>query len=256
MDHEEKRIYMIKYLLDEAGYQNRIPSDEAGQRQLLRGLMNVRPAGEIGADFLAVQDEYLGEALSSRGIVDVNAIQPLQGRLCVWRGDITLLNADAIVNAANSGMTGCYAPNHNCIDNCIHTYAGVQLRMKCGEIMRAQGHPEPTGRAKLTPAYNLPSKYVIHTVGTICERGIVTPDNVRELESCYRACMDIADAHGVKSIAFCCISTGVFGFPQRRGAEVAVRTVRACLAAGSGVEKVIFNVFKPEDEAYYRALLR
>lgn len=255
MTHAEKRLYMIKYLLDEAGYQNEIPGDELSQKQLLRGLMNVRPAGPIDAAFLEVQDAYLREALEARGLVDVDAIAPVKGRLCVWRGDITRLNADAIVNAANSGMTGCYAPNHNCIDNCIHTYAGVQLRIKCGEIIQAQGFPEPTGQAKITPAYNLPSKYVIHTVGTICERGIVTPQNVRELESCYRACMDIADQNGVKSIAFCCISTGVFGFPQRRGAEVAVRTVRACLERGSGIEKVIFNVFKGEDEAYYRELL-
>ena len=255
MTHGEKREYMIKYLLDEAGYQNEIPSDAPSQKALLRGLMNVRPAGAIGADFLRAQDEYLREALEARGIVDVDAIAPIRGRLCLWRGDITRLNADAIVNAANSGMTGCYAPNHLCIDNCIHTFAGVQLRAKCGEIMDRQGFPEPTGQAKITPAYNLPSKYVIHTVGTVCQRGIVTPKNVRELESCYRACMDIADQNGVKSIAFCCISTGVFGFPKRRGAEVAVRTVEDCLRAGSGVEKVIFNVFSPEDEAYYRELL-
>ena len=256
MTQDDRRVYMIRYLLDEAGYANEIPDDAASQRQLLRGLMNVRPPKPIGEDFLRVQDEYLRQIAAEKGVVDVNGLEPVRGRLCVWRGDITRLNADAIVNAANSGMTGCYAPNHSCIDNCIHTYAGVQLRLECGAIMDAQGVPEPTGQAKLTLAYNLPSKYVIHTVGTICERGIVTPKNVRELESCYRACMDIADQNGVKSIAFCCISTGVFGFPQRRGAEVAVRTVEACLDAGSGVERVIFNVFKPEDEAYYMELLR
>ena len=188
--------------------------------------------------------------------MDANDLMPLRDGLCVWRGDITRLKADAIVNAANSGMTGCWHPNHNCIDNCIHTYAGVQLRLKCAELMAAQGYAEPTGQAKITPAYNLPSRYVIHTVGTICERGVVTPGNVRELKSCYRACMDIADANGLTSIAFSCISTGVFGFPQKRGAEIAVETVRECLSRGSRLEKVVFNVFKPEDEAYYLDMLR
>ena len=255
MTHGEKRVFLIKYLLDEAGYQNEVPGDEMAQRQLLRGLMNVRPAAPIGEDFLTVQDAYLRELVAEKGIVDVNAMTPVRGRLCIWRGDITRLNADAIVNAANSGMTGCYQPNHGCIDNIIHTVAGVQLRLKCDEIMRAQGCPEPTGQARVTPAYNLPSRYVIHTVGTICQNGVVTPRNVRELESCYRACMKAADEYGIRSIAFCCISTGVFGFPQKRGAEVAVRTVMAALEEGSRVERVIFNVFKPEDEGYYRALL-
>ena len=255
MDHEEKRVFLIKYLLDEAGYKNEIPEDALSQRQLLRGLMNVRPAAPIGEDFLKVQDEYLQELVAEKGIQDVNALTPVRDRLYIWRGDITRLNADAIVNAANSGMTGCYQPNHGCIDNIIHTVAGVQLRLKCDELMREQGHPEPTGRARVTPAYNLPSRYVIHTVGTICQNGVVTPRNVRELESCYRACMAAADEYRLRSIAFCCISTGVFGFPQRRGAEVAVRTVKAALEAGSGVEKVIFNVFKPEDEGYYREIL-
>lgn len=256
MTHEEKRRYMIRYLLDEAGYADPIPTDEGAQRRLLRGLLNLREAGPIGEDFLAAQDEYLRERLEAVGVVDAAALTPVRDGLCVWRGDITRLNADAIVNAANSGMTGCYQPNHLCIDNAIHTMAGVQLRLKCAELMAAQGFPEPTGQAKVTPAYNLPSRYVIHTVGTICRGGVVTERNVRELESCYRACMAAADAHGLRSVAFCCISTGVFGFPQRRGAEVAVRTVRACLDGGSGVERVIFNVFKPEDEAYYLELLK
>ena len=255
MTHEEKRRYLIERLLDEGGYAQGIPEDETAQRQLLRGLMNVRPPKPIDDDFLAVQDEYLREALAERGVVDADDLTPIADGLCVWRGDITRLRVDAIVNAANSGMTGCYYPNHSCIDNCIHTFAGVQLRLKCAELMDAQGHEEPTGQAKLTPAYNLPCRYVIHTVGTICQNGIVTPGNVRELESCYRSCMDIADQNGLRSVAFCCISTGVFGFPQRRGAEIAVRTVRDCLARGSGVERVVFNVFKPEDETYYMECL-
>lgn len=217
--------------------------------------MNVRGPGPADAAFLAVQDEYLRERVQAKGVVDADRLIPVRDGLCVWRGDITRLKADAIVNAANSGMTGCYQPNHDCIDNCIHTYAGVQLRLKCAEMMEAQGFPEPAGRAKITPAYNLPSRYVIHTVGTICRNGIVTPRNIRELESCYRACMELAAANGLRSIAFCCISTGVFGFPQKRGAQIAVETVRRCLADGSGIERVVFNVFKPEDEAFYLDLL-
>ncbi len=255
MNHDEKRVWLIKYLLDEADYANEIPQGVLEQRRLLRGLMNMRAPMPIGEDFLAVQDEYLRERLEERGVVDVAGLSPMRDRLYLWRGDITRLNADAIVNAANSGMTGCYQPNHGCIDNVIHTMAGVQLRLKCNALMQAQGYPEPTGRAKLTPAYNLPSRYVLHTVGTICYGGAVTPKNVQELQSCYRACMALADREGLRSVAFCCISTGVFGFPQRRGAQVAVDTVRECLKAGSRVEKVIFNVFKPEDEDYYRAML-
>ncbi len=255
MNHDEKRVWLIRYLLDEADYANEIPQGVMEQRRLLRGLMNMRAPQPIGGDFLAVQDAYLQERLEQRGVVDVNALAPINGRLALWRGDITRLNADAIVNAANSGMTGCYQPNHGCIDNAIHTMAGVQLRLKCAELMQKQGHPEPTGQAKLTPAYNLPGKYVLHTVGTICCGGVVTPANIRELEGCYRACMALADRHALRSVAFCCISTGVFGFPRRRGAQVAVDTVRECLRSGSRVEKVIFNVFTPEDEDYYRALL-
>ena len=256
MTHAEKRVYLIRYLLDEGGYANPVPADEASQRAMLRALMNVRAPGPIGADFLEAQDEYLREVTAEKGVVDADGIPFAQGKLCVWRGDITRLRIDAIVNAANSGLTGCYQPNHGCIDNIIHTMAGVQLRERCAELMEAQGFPEPTGGAKLTPAWNLPCRFVIHTVGTICSGGVVTAKNVRELENCYRACLDIADENGVRSIAFCCISTGVFGFPQRRGAEVAVRTVRDCLERGSRVEKVVFNVFKPEDETYYRELLR
>lgn len=256
MTQGEKRLYMIRYLLDEGGYAQDIPADEASQRWLLRALMNVREPKPIGENFLAVQDEYLREHVREKGVVDVGTLTPVRDGLCVWRGDITRLNADAIVNAANSGMTGCYQPNHNCIDNCIHTMAGIQLRLRCAELMAEQGGPEPTGRARITLAYNLPCRHVIHTVGTICEGGRVTGRNVRELESCYRACMEIADQSGVKSIVFCCISTGVFGFPQRRSAEIAVRTVRDCLARGSRVERVVFDVFKPEDEEYYLETLR
>ena len=173
----------------------------------------------------------------------------------LWRVDITTLECGAIVNAANSGMTGCYQPCHNCIDNCIHTYAGVQLRLKCAEIMEQQGYEEPTGQAKITPAFNLPCEYVIHTVGPIVQ-GELTRQHCERLKSCYRSCLELADENKVGSIAFCCISTGVFMFPNDRAAEIAVRAVQEYKAGTGSKIEVIFNVFKEQDERIYRKLLR
>jgi len=256
MNQAERRQYLIRYLLDEElrYRQMEIPTDEAGQRQLLRSLFNLRLPAPIGADFLKVQDEYLQEQTRRKGITELSGLRPLEPGLYLWRGDITTLRCDAIVNAANSGMTGCYQPCHSCIDNCIHSYAGIQLRNTCAALMERQGHEEPTGQAKLTPAYNLPCKYVIHTVGPIVT-GRLTARHEALLASCYRACLTLAAEHSLQSIAFCCISTGVFGFPQARAAEIAVQTVKAFRAeTGSGIA-VVFNVFKAEDEALYRALL-
>ena len=255
MTHDEKRLFLLERLMKEGGYRMAVPEGEDNQWQLLRALMNVRPPMAIDDDFLKVQDEYLREMTARKGIVDVDSLTPVKDGLYLWKGDITTLRVDAIVNAANSGMTGCYQPNHGCIDNIIHTMAGVQLRLICSEIMQAQQRPEPVGRAKLTPAFNLPSDYVIHTVGPVCEDGEVTPKIARELENCYRSCMLVAGMNQVRSIAFCCISTGVFGFPQRRAAEIAFNTVKDCLRQPTSVEKVVFNVFKDEDEAIYAELL-
>jgi O-acetyl-ADP-ribose deacetylase (regulator of RNase III) len=249
----ERRLFLIRYLLREGGYDQPIPQDLEGQRALLRGLMNIREPGPIGEDFLQVQDAYLTQRAEEKGIVDVEDFTPLRGRICLWQGDITRLKAGGIVNACNSGLTGCYAPNHACIDNQIHTFAGVQLRQKCAEL--TQGLPEPTGRARITSGYNLPASHVIHTVGTIC-RGIVTPKNERELTDCYKSCMAIAAEHHLPSIVFCCLSTGVFGFPQKRGAELAVATVEECLRNGCAVDRVVFNVFTEVDLALYQGLLR
>ena len=174
--------------------------------------------------------------------------------LIIDRGDITKLKVDAIVNAANSGMTGCYQPCHNCIDNCIHTYAGIQLRNECAEIIKQQGHEEDTGQSKITSAYNLPCKYILHTVGPIVS-GNLLPDHEQLLASCYNSCLELAERHDVKSIAFCCISTGVFGFPQRRAAEIAIRTVQSYKERAHSAVKVIFNVFKDEDYAIYKEIL-
>lgn len=172
----------------------------------------------------------------------------------MWRGDITTLAVDAIVNAANSGMTGCWAPLHYCIDNAIHTFAGMQLRLECDRIMKAQGHLEPTGQAKLTPGYNLPARYILHTVGPIVD-GALTPQHEVELASCYESCLALAAENHLESVAFCCISTGVFCFPNHRAAEIAAQTVRDFLAKDTSVKRVVFNVFKDLDLAIYEELL-
>lgn len=255
MDHQGKLLYLIHYLLEESGYQPEIPENEKEQCRLLRALMNIREAKLISEEFLAIQDAYLQEVVENKGVVDVNDLEPIQDRLYVWRGDITRLKVDAIVNACNSGLTGCYSPNHPCIDNIIHTISGVQLRKKCNDIMKIQGYPEPTGQAKITPAYNLPCNYVIHTVGPIVKE-ILTQEDCDDLKKCYRACMETAEQNNIRSIAFCCLSTGVYGFPQKKASEIATDTVKDYLANGSKIEKVIFNVFTPEDEKYYLKILR
>ncbi len=189
---------------------------------------------------------------AQKGITDIAGLQPVEKNIYLWKGDITMLQCGAIVNAANSGMTGCYHPCHNCIDNCIHTFAGVRLRLKCAEIIKAQGHEEPTGTAKITPAYNLPCQYVIHTVGPIVQDGL-TQKHCNLLKSCYQNCLELAVQSGVKSIAFCCISTGVFGFPHDKAAEIAVQTVREFLKTHD--IEVIFNVFTEKDFDIYKRLL-
>ena len=257
MNQEERRRYLIKELLRERPSCRRqeIPEDADRQKVLLRGLMNVRHPAAISQRFLEVQDAYLQEELAGKQITRLSELSPVRVGIYLWRGDITTLECGAIVNAANSGMTGCYQPCHNCIDNCIHTYAGVQLRIKCAEMMAQQGYEEPTGQAKITPAYNLPCDYVIHTVGPIVQ-GKLTQEHCALLESCYRSCLELADEKGVKSIAFCCISTGVFMFPNDKAAEIAVGTVQKYKAETGSKIEVIFNVFKEQDERIYTELLR
>lgn len=254
MTQKERRIYLIDRLLSEDEQYNgiTIPESEAEQKRLLRSLINIRLPSPIGNDFLAIQDEYLQTAIAEKGITKLHDLTPFKDNIYLWQGDITTLECDAIVNAANSGMTGCYHPCHNCVDNCIHTFAGVRLRLKCAEIMRKQGYDEPTGKARITPAYNLPCKYVIHTVGPIVQ-GRLTEKHRMLLKSCYESCLELAVLNRIKSIAFCCISTGVFGFPQDKAAEIAVQTVREFLK--NHVIEVIFNVFKDADYELYRQLL-
>ena len=258
MTQDERREYLIQYLLKEKipfGRQN-IPTDKQGQENLLRSLMNVRPPRPISNDFLKIQDEYLTERNIERGITDIDTLAPVKSdsRLYIWQGDITTLKCDAIVNACNSQMLGCFSPMHACIDNFIHTYAGMELRLKMHEIMAKQGHEEETGKAKITSGYNLPTKYILHTVGPIIQWK-VTKEDEDLLASCYTECLKLAADTGVESIAFCCLSTGVFRFPQQRAAEIATNTVKQYLNKDSRIKKVIFNVFKDEDLKIYSGLL-
>ena len=257
MNQNERRIFLIQELLKEnKRYEDmEIPQDFEEQRELLRALMNVRIAKNVDDEFIKVQDEYLQEETKRKGIVDIDDLKPIKDGIYLWQGDITTLRCDAIVNAANSGMTGCYVPNHRCIDNCIHSFAGVQLRLECDEIMTKQGYSEPTGQAKITNSYNLPCKYIIHTVGPIIN-GKLTSEDCDLLESCYKSCLELAVKNNLDSIAFCCISTGEFHFPNDKAAQIAVKTVEEFMKKETSLKKVIFNVFKDMDKEIYRKLLK
>lgn len=250
----KKRLYLIRALLRERREDLSVPQEEQAQKRLLRALFNVRPPKPCGAEFLRVQDEYLREETRQKGLTDLAAITPIRPDIYLWQGDITTLKCDAVVNAANSQMLGCFCPNHGCIDNAIHTFAGVELRLACAELMSKQGHDEPTGQAKITPAFNLPCRYVIHTVGPIVG-GRLTERDCELLRSCYRSCLALADEKHLGSIAFCCISTGEFHFPNERAAEIAVRTVKDYKKETRSGIKVIFDVWKNEDYEIYNRLL-
>ena len=264
MTQDDRRRYLIDALLAERADGGKIvtPEDAEGQRALLRALMNVRPPAPVARKVLAVQDAYLEARLTERGgavdaarLEPADAADPAGSRIALWRGDITLLTTDAIVNAANSQMLGCFVPGHHCIDNAIHTYAGIELRLACAELMRAQGHEEPTGQVKVTPAFNLPARYVFHTVGPIVRDGTATPRDRKLLASCYRSCLAEATRRGLGTLVFCCISTGLFGFPQEEAARIAVDTVRAHLTRTDSQLKVVFDVFSDRDECVYQELL-
>ena len=232
----------------------KVPDTPEEKKLLLRSLWNLRPPMPAEKTFLDIQDEYLKEELNNRGITRLQDLTPIQDHLYLWQGDITALECGAIVNAANSQMLGCFVPCHGCIDNAIHTYAGVQLRLACYGLMKEQGAPEPTGRAKITPAFNLPSSFVLHTVGPVIS-GALTSRDCETLASCYRSCLSLAEQRGISSVAFCCISTGEFHFPNDRAAEIAVQTVKAYLQASGSDLSVLFNVFKDEDYSHYKRLL-
>jgi len=238
------------------------PADTEGKRRILRSLMNIRMPKKLDDSVLAVQDEYLRERISEKGIVTLSEIPVIRNGMSIWQGDITRLAVDAIVNAANSQMLGCFVPMHTCIDNCIHTFAGVQLRAECSRQMNqlrikyGKDYEQPTAVPMLTDGYNLPAKKIIHIVGPIVEERL-TSALEKDLADCYRNTLDLCAGNGLRSVAFCCISTGVFHFPNKRAAEIAVSTVDSWLIQHPGsMERVIFNVFKDEDKKYYEELIR
>jgi Predicted phosphatase homologous to the C-terminal domain of histone macroH2A1 len=270
--NERLDLLVEEFKEDSVQYRNlETPGDTEGKKRILRSLMNIRMPKMMPAAVLRVQDEYLQERVKENGIVTLDEIPTIadQGshhefadKLSIWQGDITRLAVDAIVNAANSQMLGCFIPMHTCIDNCIHTFAGIQLRAECDRQMkklRAKYGPDyeqPTAIPMLTDGYNLPAKKVVHIVGPIVQ-GRLTKDLEQDLADCYKNTLDLCLENGLKSVAFCCISTGVFHFPNKRAAEIAVKTVTEWLKAHPlALERVIFNVFKDEDKAYYEAELQ
>ena len=260
MTQEERRRWLIRYLQREmpeyAHYG--IPDDEAGQWHLLRALFNVRPPAPVTQKFQRIEGELLKTMTAAKGIVNGMGLSAssLDPRLVLWQGDITRLRVDAIVNAANSQMLGCFLPNHNCIDNIEQTMAGVEMRYDCYKLMQEQGHDEPTGKAKIMSGYHLPARFVLHTVGPIVQ-GSLTDEHRRLLASCYESCLTLAAEHGLKGVAFCCISTGVFRFPKDEAAHIAIRTVRHWLDAhpDASIKRVIFDVFEDADRRIYENLL-
>jgi len=273
LNQQERLTYLVDYLVDE--YRNSTITQQADDyfdsldksimigeqpfspeesKRLLRELLNVRPPVAIPNHFINMQDDYLQEELAHKTVIKREDLTSVVPRIYLWQGDITTLQVDAIVNAANSMMLGCFIPSHSCIDNIIHTNAGVELRLACHELIKEQNHKEPAGKAKITKAFNLPANYVIHTVGPIANQR-VTPIKADLLSSSYRSCLQLADDYHLKEIAFCCISTGEFGFPQHAAAEIAIRTVKDYLDTTQSSLQVIFNVFTDIDLSIYKELL-
>ncbi len=256
MKQTERLAFLINDLLNENNEFRtmEIPARETERKRLFRSLMNIRPPKTVSKEFLEVQDAYLQEECTRKGVVSLSDISPAQPGIYLWQGDITRLSVDAIVNAANAAMLGCFVPCHGCIDNAIHSAAGVELRLECSRIMQKQKTKEPVGKAKITKAYNLPCRYVLHTVGPIiC--GEVTGKDQELLSDCYRSCLELATAYQLKSVAFCCISTGEFHFPNEKAAEIAIRTVLDYQRKNQNGLEVVFNVFKDSDYQIYKQLL-
>lgn len=259
MTQSERLDYLIEaFIEDSKEYGDlRIPNDPEEKRKILRSLMNIRMPSSMSEEVLSVQDDYLTERNREKGIVTLNDIPEIKDGLSIWQGDITRLAVDAIVNAANSQMLGCFVPMHSCIDNCIHSFAGIQLRNECNEKMKVkriqygEDYEQPTAAPMLTEAYNLPAKKIVHVVGPIVS-GRLTEDLENDLTDCYANTLDLCKDSGLRSVAFCCISTGVFHFPNRKAAQIAVKTVREWMKRyPDSMDRVIFNVFKDEDRRYY-----
>ena len=259
MTQQERLSYLVKGLVEEytEKYKDEhieIPNDEAEQFTLFRALCNIRAAGAMPIEWMKVQDEYLNTLALEKGIVRIKDMEEREPQIYLWQGDITRLSVDAIVNAANNQLLGCFAPNHKCIDNAIHTFSGIELRMECARMTEYMEMPEKTGVARKTYAYNLPASHVIHTVGPIIY-DTVTDLEKEQLASCYRSCLELANAYSLKSIAFCCISTGEFRFPHELAAQIAIDTVRRYLKETNSKIQVVFNVFKDIDYEIYNKLL-
>lgn len=270
---EEKLNFLLQKFKEESvRYQDlKVEDDYENKRMVLRSLMNVRMPKEMGKDILKVQDEFLSGEAMEKGIVrvsDIRTIQeqygsshPFSHKLSIWQGDITRLSVGAIVNAANSRMLGCFIPCHGCIDNAIHSAAGIQLREECNRKMNEKReehgmrYEEPTGKAMLTRAYNLPAQYVIHTVGPIVG-GALTKKLRQDLRNCYKSVLDCCARHHIRSVAFCCVSTGEFRFPNDEAARIAVDTVTDMLRQHEDqFDRIIFNVFKDLDRKLYEEQL-
>jgi len=218
----------------------------------IRALMNVTMPFDLPPEFYRKQDEYLKDRLSREKVIDVSL---LPGRISLYRGDITLLKADAIVNAGNSALLGCFVPLHSCIDNAIHSKAGLEVRRDLMQVMSRQGHEEENGKVKVTQGYNLPSAWIFHTVGPQV-RGSVTSQDEEDLRSCYLSCLKEADRRNVKSLVFPCLSTGLFDYPIEPASLLAVMTVKNYLEKTGSNLHVVFDVFSPRDESVYRNVFR
>lgn len=259
---EERLSYLVEEFKADSGEDKNIqtPEDIESKKRLLRSLMNIRLPRQMSEEVLEVQDDYLKARSEENGVIELKDIPVIRDGISIWQGDITRLAVDAIVNAANSQMLGCFVPMHTCIDNCIHTFAGIQLRAECNRQMNelrekyGRDYEQPTAVPMLTDAYNLPANKVVHIVGPIVNYEL-TPALENDLANCYRNTLDMCVENDLRSVAFCCISTGVFNFPQKRAAEIAVKTVTEWLNDHpDSVDRVIFNVFKDEDRRYYELL--
>ena len=258
MDRLENLKNIIMYLMADNRVSHRIPSTLEERQRMMRALMNVWEPRPISEDFLKMQDAELQMQREDKGVVELEEVAAansslftFHSSLLLWQGDITRLKVDAIVNAANAQALGCWAPLHNCIDNCIHSAAGIQLRKECNDTM--QGRLLATGDAFITQGYNLPARYVIHTVGPIIPDGVPTKEQEEQLAQCYRSCLDLAGQNGLESIAFCCISTGVFHFPNELAARIAIETVKSY--PRHALKTIVFNVFLDKDRDIYQQLL-
>ena len=253
----EKLDFLIDYLLKENTRVQieEMPKDLELKKNLYRSLVNIRDAKPISEEYIKIENEYLTEELQNKELTDVQNLSS-NDKICLWKGDITTLKIDSIVNAANSQGLGCFVPCHKCIDNQIQTYAGVSLRLECNDVMKELNYNLPTGKAFITKGYNLPSKYVIHTVGPIIYSE-VTELEEKQLADCYINSLRLAIQNNIRTIAFPCISTGEFRFPKAKACEIAVETVKEFLKEnGDKFDKIVFNVYGEEDYYEYRKLLK